>query len=83
MNKGEVKKIAEQVASTDVRKHEEHMHHGVVPTRLAPHVSVLSHADGRHTVHNDHTGHMEEHDTAAHARAAARRMRSDGRVPGA
>ena len=83
MNKGEVKKIAEQVAATDVRKHEQHMHHGIVPTKLAPHVTVLSHPEGHYTVHHDHTGHEERHEDGSSARASARRMRREGMVPGA
>jgi len=75
MNKGEVKHIAAEVAANEVHEHEQHMHHGVVPTKLSPHITVVSHADGRHVVHNDHTGHSETHHSAAKARAVARDMR--------
>ena len=82
MNKGEVKKIASEVAANEVHEHEAHMHHGIVPTRLSPHVTVVSHGDGRHVVHNDHTGMTSEHSTPEKARAVARKMRVEGHIPG-
>lgn len=60
-----------RIAADAVHEHEAHDHPGKAPT----HVTVVSHADGRHVVHNDHTGHSETHESAAKARAAARDMR--------
>lgn len=75
MNKGEVKKIASEEAERKVHDHEYHMHHGIVPTKFSPHVTIISHSPTRHIVHNDHTGHSSEHSTVERARAAARQIR--------